>query len=204
MHQIFCASLFVPIFEVNETDFVLSLFACDHANRGTTCAIWRKFYLKFNSMSELQVFQSYNNSIFDEWNKKNGCGRENSSKEEVDAAGRAAVQSLKKAAEQTGNKDDKQKKEDNNVNTCCNGKEEPPRKKRKLEEIIIDGKVGKDSEAIVCTSRMNEKKKEVKEREDEEDYKTKYQQLEHGDGLLDLVDDQFESTQNPFGVDDSF
>ncbi len=203
MHEIFRASLFVPIFEVNKTDFVLTLFVRDHANRGTTRSIRRKFYLKFNSMSELEVFQLYHNSILEEWNKKkNGCddGQENkNSKEEVDAAAGRAVQSFKEKDAEIISEDDKQKKEEDDENTRCNGKEEEPhpRKKRKLEEIDADTE-DKENKVI--------EEKEAKERkhEEEEQYKMKYQQLEHGDGLLDLVDDHFESTQNPFGVDESF
>ena len=47
--------------------------------------------------------------------------------------------------------------------------------------------------------------KEAQQVSEEEDaYKEKLEQLKEGDGPLDLVDSNFESTQNPLGVNESF
>ena len=63
MRQIFRAPLFVPIKEINEEERVLGIYLRDHANRGDTEGIKRKFYLKFASMVELSSFQYAHNQM---------------------------------------------------------------------------------------------------------------------------------------------
>lgn len=178
MHQIFRSSLFVPIVETNEKEKVLSIFLRDHANRGTSRAIRRKFYLKFASENELECFKFFHNSILE---SSEGRG------ERGEGGGVDAKRKHRDSEEDVnGDGVDKDRK------SACDSSEEdggPPVLKRRKITSSQDEEADDDGDSSGS---------------DKEIFKSKLEMLKRGDGNIDHFDDQFDETQDPFAVDDSF